>query len=180
LSNLHLTAVDATSSNAYVMSNFGVGPREIAYVEINCNLIASDIAIGIRRSDESTTTVITNGKTCAMRSTGANFTGDTGATAGTAFTFATGDRMALVLNGRKGTLHIGKNNTFTNQGSPSSGVSPMFSSIPFDAGTRWHFFLWANNDASGNQARFVNQHAAGVSDNRLLYRHLPGFPLTWG
>lgn len=158
-SNANRTVDESTSSNAAAMTFRGRASGKL-YWELALSASGLfNMAAGIRRDDEAIGTAINLGKTCAMRSTNALFTGDTGATTGTGATFATSDTLMLALDMAIGAtkLWIGVNGTWSNSGDPAAGSGALFAGFP--AGV-WHPYVWTDNDTGNHTITINSGHAA--------------------
>ena len=149
LSNLNYSASESAASSGNVMSVRGMAQGKF-YWEVEPSATGVfDCAMGIRRSDESVSTAINLGKTCAMRSTGTLFAGDTGASTGTGASFTTGQRVMGALHmvpGGTNKLWLGVNGTWANSGDPAAGTGALFSGFPDG---EWHLYAWTDNSAAG-------------------------------
>jgi hypothetical protein len=149
ISNLGYSVSESSGSSGQVMSRVGRSQGKF-YFEVQLSAVGTfNCAFGIRRSDEAVTTAINLGKTCAMRSNGTLFTGDTGASTGAGAAFSTGNRGMGALHmapGGTNKLWLGVNGTWANSGNPAAGTGALFSGFPDG---EWHIFAWTDNDVGG-------------------------------
>jgi hypothetical protein len=123
------------------------------YCEITCTASGTfDAAVGIRRNDSDTTVNFATGLVCSVRASGSTFAGSTGATAGTATSYSSGDVIQLAWKRSEGKLFVGKNGTWMNSGNPAAGTGAMFTGVPGDG---WLPYVGGDN-GTGNHTFTAN------------------------
>jgi hypothetical protein len=127
--------------------------------------------VGLRRSDESISTVFNAGQTMVVRTDASVYAGSSGATTGTGTTFTFNDRLMIAVDFDAALLWIGKNGTWMNSGNPAAGTGAMFSG--FTAAPGWCVVFCADNTAT--------QHRATINTGQSAFAYTvpSGFPSGW-
>jgi hypothetical protein len=168
-SNNNKTVSEATASNAAAMTFRGRSTGR-HYWETRMTVSGTfNCAAGVRREDEDVGTAVNLGKTMAMRSTGALFAGDTGASTGTGASFADTARIMHAIDLGAAKYWIGVNGTWANSGNPAAGTGALFAGFP--AGV-WCPYVWTDNDAAGSHVITIYN---GQVEDAMLYTPPDGF-----